>query len=89
MSAPARPSHNWKRPVETKAEDDPLDRMISRTGCVASHHAMQECMAEHQDWRRCQPQVQAFRACMNAHQQRRHQELQQLQEQQKVAQPGS
>ncbi|CAM9151738.1 unnamed protein product [Lampetra planeri] len=45
-------------------EDDPLERMISRTGCAHLHYAVQECMAEHQDWRACQSQVQTFKDCM-------------------------
>ncbi|KAI9548326.1 hypothetical protein NQZ68_010546 [Dissostichus eleginoides] len=45
-------------------EDDPVDRMISRTGCAEQHYAVQECMAEHQDWRICKSQVQTFKDCM-------------------------
>lgn len=45
-------------------EDDPVERMISRTGCADLHYAVQECMAEHQDWRVCQSQVQTFKDCM-------------------------
>lgn len=45
-------------------EDDPVERMISRTGCAELHYAVQECMAEHQDWRVCQSQVQTFKDCM-------------------------
>ncbi|KAI3373195.1 hypothetical protein L3Q82_006511 [Scortum barcoo] len=39
-------------------EDDPVEQMISRTGCAEQHYAVQECMAEHQDWRACQNQYQ-------------------------------
>ncbi|KAI4814738.1 cytochrome c oxidase assembly factor 4 homolog, mitochondrial [Pseudochaenichthys georgianus] len=45
-------------------EDDPVDRMISRTGCAEQHYAVQECMGEHQDWRICKSQVQTFKDCM-------------------------
>ncbi|MBW04028.1 Cytochrome c oxidase assembly factor 4 mitochondrial, partial [Eschrichtius robustus] len=62
-------------------EEDPLDQMISRSGCAASHYAVQECMAQHQDWRQCQPQVQAFRDCMSEQQARRREELQRRKEQ--------
>ncbi|XP_029304822.1 cytochrome c oxidase assembly factor 4 homolog, mitochondrial-like isoform X1 [Cottoperca gobio] len=45
-------------------EDDPVEQMISRTGCAELHYAVQECMAEHQDWRMCKSQVQTFKDCM-------------------------
>lgn len=45
-------------------EDDPVDQMVSRTGCAELHYAVQECMAEHQDWRACQKQVRDFKDCM-------------------------
>ncbi|XP_032833566.2 cytochrome c oxidase assembly factor 4 homolog, mitochondrial [Petromyzon marinus] len=51
-------------------EEDPVDAMIARTGCAASHYAVQECMAATRDWRQCQPQVAALRDCMLAHQRR-------------------
>ncbi|XP_075271089.1 cytochrome c oxidase assembly factor 4 homolog, mitochondrial [Opisthocomus hoazin] len=62
----ARPGHARNRPSLEKDEEaeDPLDAMISRTGCVRQHRELQECMAERQDWRRCQAQVRAFGECM-------------------------
>ena len=59
------PPHNRSR---SEDEDDPVDRMISRTGCGELHYAVQECMAEHQDWRKCQTQVQTFKDCMTSFQ---------------------
>lgn len=56
-------------------EDDPVDRMITRTGCAELHYAVQECMAEHQDWRACQRQVQTFKDCMSSFQKARKEEL--------------
>ncbi|XP_034033318.1 cytochrome c oxidase assembly factor 4 homolog, mitochondrial [Thalassophryne amazonica] len=56
-------------------EDDPVDQMISRTGCADLHYAVQECMAEHQDWRACQNQVQAFKNCMTSFQNARKEQL--------------
>ncbi|XP_049636442.1 cytochrome c oxidase assembly factor 4 homolog, mitochondrial [Suncus etruscus] len=76
------PGHAWNRRVKKDdEEEDPLDQLISRSGCAASHYAVQECMAQHQDWRQCQPQVQAFRNCMNKHQSKRLEELQRRKEQ--------
>ncbi|XP_059681397.1 cytochrome c oxidase assembly factor 4 homolog, mitochondrial [Gavia stellata] len=64
----ARPGHARSRPSLAEDEDeeaeDPVDAMISRTGCAAQHRELQECMAAQQDWRHCQPQVRAFGECM-------------------------
>ncbi|NXJ72094.1 COA4 factor, partial [Rostratula benghalensis] len=62
----ARPGHAWNRrpSEEDEDEEDPLEAMISRTGCAAQHRELQECMAAGQDWRRCQPQLRAFGECM-------------------------
>ncbi|KAM7084419.1 cytochrome c oxidase assembly factor 4 homolog, mitochondrial isoform 1-T2 [Molossus nigricans] len=73
--------HTWARQVKKGEEEDPLDQLISHSGCAASHYAVQECMAQHQDWRLCQPQVQAFRDCMSEQQARRREELQKRKEQ--------
>ncbi|XP_015197881.1 cytochrome c oxidase assembly factor 4 homolog, mitochondrial isoform X2 [Lepisosteus oculatus] len=68
----ASPSpHNRSR---SEDEDDPVDRMISKTGCAELHYAVQECMAEHQDWRKCQRQVQNFKECMLAFQKSKKEE---------------
>ena len=68
------PPHNRSR---SEDEDDPVDRMISRTGCGELHYAVQECMAEHQDWRKCQSQVQTFKDCMTSFQNSRKEQLNQ------------
>nr|XP_002754811.3 cytochrome c oxidase assembly factor 4 homolog, mitochondrial [Callithrix jacchus] len=82
MSTSVPQGHTWTRPVKKEEEEeDPLDQLISRSGCAASHFAVQECMAQHQDWRQCQPQVQAFKDCMNEQQARRQEELQRRKEQ--------
>ncbi|XP_052668472.1 cytochrome c oxidase assembly factor 4 homolog, mitochondrial [Harpia harpyja] len=64
----ARPGHTRNRPSLEEDEDeeaeDPLDAMISRTGCAVQHRELQECMAARQDWRHCQTQVRAFGECM-------------------------
>ncbi|CAN9501143.1 unnamed protein product [Ophioblennius macclurei] len=72
MAAAASP-HDRSRKEED--EDDPVERMISRTGCAELHYGVQECMAEHQDWRACQKQVQTFRDCMSSFQKARKQQL--------------
>ncbi|KAM5249126.1 cytochrome c oxidase assembly factor 4 homolog, mitochondrial [Ctenodactylus gundi] len=82
MSTSVPQGHSWARQVKKdNEEEDPLDHLISRSGCAASHFAVQECMAQHQDWRQCQPQVQAFRNCMSEQQAKRREELQRRKEQ--------
>ncbi|EAW74916.1 cytochrome c oxidase assembly factor 4 homolog [Homo sapiens] len=82
MSTSVPQGHTWTQRVKKDdEEEDPLDQLISRSGCAASHFAVQECMAQHQDWRQCQPQVQAFKDCMSEQQARRQEELQRRQEQ--------
>nr|XP_020038043.1 cytochrome c oxidase assembly factor 4 homolog, mitochondrial isoform X2 [Castor canadensis]XP_020038044.1 cytochrome c oxidase assembly factor 4 homolog, mitochondrial isoform X2 [Castor canadensis] len=82
MSTSVPQGHTWTRQVKKEdEEEDPLDQLITRSGCAASHFAVQECMAQHQDWRQCQPQVQAFRDCMSEQQAKRREELQRRKEQ--------
>ncbi|XP_074529178.1 cytochrome c oxidase assembly factor 4 homolog, mitochondrial [Halichoeres trimaculatus] len=70
----ASPSpHDRSRKEED--EDDPVEKMITRTGCAELHYAVQECMAEHQDWRACQSQVQTFKNCMMNFQNARREQL--------------
>ncbi|XP_054610326.1 cytochrome c oxidase assembly factor 4 homolog, mitochondrial [Dunckerocampus dactyliophorus] len=73
MTSPS--PHNRSRRSDDKDEDDPVELMISRTGCAELHYAVQECMAERQDWRACQTHVHAFKACMLDHQKTRMEEL--------------
>ncbi|XP_026184125.1 cytochrome c oxidase assembly factor 4 homolog, mitochondrial [Mastacembelus armatus] len=68
----AFPSHDRSRRVD---EDDPVEQMISRTGCAELHYAVQECMAEYQDWRACQKQVGTFKDCMMNFQNARKEQL--------------
>ncbi|XP_069059931.1 cytochrome c oxidase assembly factor 4 homolog, mitochondrial [Pleurodeles waltl] len=75
MSAPAPRGHNRTK-VAADNDEDPLDQMISRTGCADAHYAVQECMAEHQDWRKCQKQVEHFKGCMVTYQKQKTEELQ-------------
>ncbi|XP_068187642.1 cytochrome c oxidase assembly factor 4 homolog, mitochondrial isoform X1 [Antennarius striatus] len=73
MTSPS--PHDRSRKQDNDDEDDPVDRMISRTGCAELHYAVQECMAEHQDWRACQSQVQTFKNCMMNFQNKKKEQL--------------
>ena len=44
-------------------DEDPMDKMLKKAGCLEKHYEVQECMVEHKDWRQCQGQVQ----CKYAH----------------------
>jgi len=44
--------------------EDPVERMLKKTGCLEKHYSVQECIAETKDWRQCQKQVADFRACI-------------------------
>ncbi|XP_012524304.1 cytochrome c oxidase assembly factor 4 homolog, mitochondrial isoform X3 [Monomorium pharaonis] len=47
-----------------KEIEDPVERMLKKTGCIELHYQVQECIAEHQDWRKCQNEVKKFKECM-------------------------
>ncbi|KAG5326759.1 COA4 factor, partial [Acromyrmex heyeri] len=58
-----------------KEIEDPVERMLKKTGCIKLHYQIQECIAEHQDWRKCQNEVKKFKECMDKHtkqQEQRH-----------------
>ncbi|XP_076024430.1 cytochrome c oxidase assembly factor 4 homolog, mitochondrial [Genypterus blacodes] len=63
------------RSRRTEEEDDPVERMISQTGCAELHYAVQECMAERQDWRLCQSHVKTFKDCMMTFQRAKMEQL--------------
>ncbi|XP_011693217.1 PREDICTED: cytochrome c oxidase assembly factor 4 homolog, mitochondrial isoform X2 [Wasmannia auropunctata] len=58
----ASPSTDTDKEVE-----DPVERMLKKTGCMELHYQVQECIAEHQDWRKCQNEVKKFKECMAKH----------------------
>ncbi|NP_001186965.1 cytochrome c oxidase assembly factor 4 homolog, mitochondrial [Danio rerio] len=71
-SAPPSSPHNRSR---SEDEEDPVDTMISKTGCAELHYTLLDCMAEHQDWRKCQTEVLKFKECMSAYQNTRKEQL--------------
>ncbi|GBP06026.1 Cytochrome c oxidase assembly factor 4 homolog, mitochondrial [Eumeta japonica] len=56
----------------TDSEEDPVEVMLKKTGCIELHYKVQECIAMTQDWRKCQNEVNEFRSCMNKHQQEKN-----------------
>merc|ERR1712150_170591 len=57
-------THDRTRKQPVDEEEDPVEKMIKKSGCLELHWSVQECMAETKDWRKCQDQVTAFRKCM-------------------------
>lgn len=45
-------------------EEDPVELMLKKTGCIELHYKVQECIAETGDWRKCQDTVKEFKSCM-------------------------
>ncbi|XP_076100609.1 uncharacterized protein LOC143069723 [Mytilus galloprovincialis] len=64
MSAPMGHDRSRPKPKEDDEEEDPVDKMLTKTGCKELHYLVQDCMGEHNDWRKCQKEVTEFRKCM-------------------------
>ncbi|CAG9133016.1 unnamed protein product [Plutella xylostella] len=58
-----------EKPAE--GEEDPVENMLKKTGCIELHYKVQECIAMTQDWRKCQSAVNDFRECMDKHQKKK------------------
>ncbi|XP_014670112.1 PREDICTED: cytochrome c oxidase assembly factor 4 homolog, mitochondrial-like [Priapulus caudatus] len=63
-------AHNRKGSPTVSAEDiddeeDPVETMMKKTGCMELHYAVQDCMIEHRDWRKCQDKVAEFKNCIS------------------------
>ena len=48
--------HNRSKNIE-EDEDDPVDKMLKKAGCLEKHYNIQACMVENKDWRKCQAEV--------------------------------
>ncbi|CAB3222627.1 unnamed protein product [Arctia plantaginis] len=51
-------------------DEDPVESMLKKTGCLELHYKVQECIAETKDWRKCQDVVNDFRNCISKHKQK-------------------
>ncbi|XP_028162330.1 cytochrome c oxidase assembly factor 4 homolog, mitochondrial isoform X2 [Ostrinia furnacalis] len=56
-----------ERPADD--DDDPVENMLKKTGCIELHYKVQECIATTKDWRKCQTEVNEFRSCISKHKQ--------------------
>lgn len=48
-------------------DQDPVELMLKKTGCIELHYKVQECIAETGDWRQCQHKVKEFKTCMQTY----------------------
>ncbi|XP_065367924.1 cytochrome c oxidase assembly factor 4 homolog, mitochondrial [Calliphora vicina] len=48
----------------SESDQDPVEVMLKKTGCIELHYKVQECIAETGDWRSCQDKVKEFKDCM-------------------------
>ncbi|KOB68605.1 Coiled-coil-helix-coiled-coil-helix domain-containing protein 8 [Operophtera brumata] len=51
------------------SDEDPVENMLKKTGCIELHYKVQECIATTKDWRKCQTEVNDFKECINKHKQ--------------------
>ncbi|CAG9789848.1 unnamed protein product [Diatraea saccharalis] len=57
------------RERQEDGDDDPVESMLKKTGCLELHYKVQECIATTKDWRKCQTEVNNFKNCINKHKQ--------------------
>ncbi|KPI99282.1 Coiled-coil-helix-coiled-coil-helix domain-containing protein 8 [Papilio xuthus] len=51
----------------SEGDDDPVEAMLRKSGCLELHYKVQECIATTKDWRKCQTEVNDFRSCIEKH----------------------
>lgn len=61
---PPSPHSTKTQAPETEDEEDAVDLMLKKAGCLEAHYAVQECIVENKDWRVCQKQVADFKLCI-------------------------
>ncbi|CAH0403943.1 unnamed protein product [Chilo suppressalis] len=57
------------RVMSADEDDDPVESMLKKTGCLELHYKVQECIASTKDWRKCQTEVNDFKICIDKHKQ--------------------
>ncbi|XP_034838190.1 cytochrome c oxidase assembly factor 4 homolog, mitochondrial [Maniola hyperantus] len=51
------------------SDDDPVESMLKKAGCLDLHYKVQECINTTRDWRKCQGEVNDFKDCITRHKQ--------------------
>ena len=54
--AEGKDPHNRAKQSE-EDEEDHVDQMLKKAGCLEKHYNVQSCMVENKDWRKCQIEV--------------------------------
>ena len=57
--------HNRSAKHDDDDEDDPVDKMLKKAGCLEQHYKVQECMVEYSDWRQCKSVVKGNNIDLN------------------------
>ncbi|XP_050359823.1 cytochrome c oxidase assembly factor 4 homolog, mitochondrial [Nymphalis io] len=52
---------------KVESDDDPVESMLKKAGCLDLHYKVQECINTTKDWRKCQGEVNDFRLCITKH----------------------
>ncbi|XP_045489679.1 cytochrome c oxidase assembly factor 4 homolog, mitochondrial [Pieris rapae] len=55
--------------VKLDNDDDPVETMLKKAGCLDLHYKVQECINTTKDWRQCQTEVNDFKDCITRHKQ--------------------
>ena len=43
-------------------DEDHVDKMLKKAGCLEHHYKVQECMVEYKDWRKCKTVVKGIQS---------------------------
>ncbi|XP_045456822.1 cytochrome c oxidase assembly factor 4 homolog, mitochondrial [Melitaea cinxia] len=54
---------------KAEGDDDPVESMLKKAGCLDLHYKVQECINTTKDWRKCQTEVNDFKDCITKHKQ--------------------
>jgi len=53
------------KPDQDPEDDDPVDSMLRKAGCLELNDKLAICANEHKDWRKCQDILLEFKECMD------------------------
>jgi len=53
------------KPDQEPEDDDPVDSMLKKAGCLELNDKVAFCIAETKDWRKCQDVLMEFKKCMD------------------------
>ncbi|CAH2268833.1 jg22206 [Pararge aegeria aegeria] len=50
--------------IKADGEEDRVESMLKKAGCLELHYKVQECINTTKDWRKCQGAVNDFKDCI-------------------------